>query len=308
VCSSDLNDFIKDSITTNVYPVLNLDDDPDSIFFKPLITHVVDRANEITDPITKEVLGTMETGSQLIDRVYDQNKETALGHLVTDGWLAEAQKAGYNVDLAVVNAGGLRADLQPADNGDVTYGMLGSISPFNNELYVIKTSGAHIRELLNQQYDTDGYPLLYIAGLSYTYGPSSDDNYVHQVVDMTLTDGTKVSDDGVYTVLIPDFLYNGGDNFTALEGDQLVDNLGTDLSNTVAYFKDLTQAGQKIPLDLTSHKIETNDIYNPNGSSEQVSLLAVHLNGEDGSKKTVYLDKGKTYSIKDLLELASKVN
>ncbi len=48
-------------------------------------------------------------------------KESAVGNLVTSAQLAIAKKSGYDVDFAMTNDGGIRADLKVQEDGTVTW-------------------------------------------------------------------------------------------------------------------------------------------------------------------------------------------
>src|SRR5690606_25347792 len=92
--------------------------------------------------------------------------ESALGNLIAD-----AQRWGLGTEMAFMNPGGIRADL---DAGPVTWGELYAIQPFNNPMVKLELTGEQIRRLLNQQWqsESDGSirtRFLQISGLSYTW-------------------------------------------------------------------------------------------------------------------------------------------
>ena len=62
--------------------------------------------------------------------------ETNLGDFVADAYLALAWHGGVMADIGFVNGGGIRANIEP---GDVTYGDLINVQPYNNQLCYVDT-------------------------------------------------------------------------------------------------------------------------------------------------------------------------
>lgn len=92
-----------------------------------------------------EVIGFAD--SALVSR----RPEGTLGNLIADILFKRAQSYmlesnGFPVHACVINAGGIRASLP---KGPVTVGQIYSIAPFENELVVLRISGAKMAELLN---------------------------------------------------------------------------------------------------------------------------------------------------------------
>jgi 2',3'-cyclic-nucleotide 2'-phosphodiesterase (5'-nucleotidase family) len=118
-------------------------------------------------------------------------------------------------DIAFMNPGGIRAGLP---KGNVTYGDLYAVHPFGNTITVLTMRGSLIRETLEQQWGpgSGGRPretLLFVSGLKYSYDPNGP--YGSRVRDVTLSDGSPLSDDREYLVAVNSFLAGGGDEFTA---------------------------------------------------------------------------------------------
>ena len=62
------------------------------------------------------------------------------------------RKAG--AQIAFTNQGGVRADLIPAADGSVTFGQIFAVQPFGNDLVVMTLTGAQLKALLEQQFDS----------------------------------------------------------------------------------------------------------------------------------------------------------
>jgi 5'-nucleotidase len=134
-----------------------------------------------------------------------------------------------------MNPGGVRADLVPAGDGSVTYGQIFSVQPFGNSLVVKTMTGAQIKALLEQQFNSGSNTvasprvLLPSRSLSYSYSLSAPAG--SRIGNMALN-GTAMTDGASYRVTMNSFLATGGDNFTVfnqgtdtLGGDQDVDAL-----------------------------------------------------------------------------------
>jgi len=156
-----------------------------------------------------------------ITRAATPSGESALGNLIADAqWAATAAADKGASDFAVMNPGGVRADLiVPPGGGAVNYGQLFSIQPFGNTLTVKTFTGQLVKELLESQYRQDRPRVLH---------PSAQLTYQ---VDLKQPLGQRISDirvkgqalqlDGRYRVTMNSFLATGGDAFSVF-------NRGTD--------------------------------------------------------------------------------
>lgn len=81
------------------------------------------------------------TGKRMI-----RARETSLGNIASDSiyWYLNEEK-DLNCDIAVVNGGGLRTDIEV---GDVTYKIANDVMPFGNVICLIKTKGQNIKDAL----------------------------------------------------------------------------------------------------------------------------------------------------------------
>lgn len=94
--------------------------------------------------------------------------ETNLGDFVADAYLALAWHGGVMADIGFVNGGGIRANIEP---GDVTYGDLINVQPYNNQLCYVDTLGQNILDALEADVANLPNPsggLQHVSGLAYT--------------------------------------------------------------------------------------------------------------------------------------------
>ncbi|MBC2239355.1 5'-nucleotidase C-terminal domain-containing protein [Listeria booriae] len=204
------------------------------------VRSVIDEAYALVNPVIIKPIGQMD--SAVMTRDTNADNESPLGNLITDGQREMAKKAGIAVDFAMTNNGGIRADLVgTAANGSyaVTWGAAQAVQPFGNILQVVELTGADIVEALNQQYDESEKYFLQVSGLTYTY--TKNDAGEKRVVDVKKEDGTKLDESATYRVVINDFLFGGGDSFSAFTKGKQVDVIDPDTDTFINYIQSQTK-------------------------------------------------------------------
>jgi 5'-nucleotidase len=175
-----------------------------------------------------------------IGRTAAPTGETPLGDLIADAQL-EATRAGGNAEIALMNPGGVRADLNFAQSGSegdgvVTYGEAFTVQPFNNLMQVITLTGARLDALLEQQWQSGGTVTRILqpsASLTYTMNLSQPIG--SRVSDIKIN-GTPVTDTQAIRVAANNFLVGGGDGFSVFrEGTDLWSG-PLDIDALVTYF------------------------------------------------------------------------
>ncbi|MEO3808082.1 bifunctional metallophosphatase/5'-nucleotidase [Sphaerisporangium sp. B11E5] len=151
-----------------------------------------------------------------IGRTAAPTGETPLGDLIADAQL-EATKTGGNAEIALMNPGGVRADLTFAQsgsegNGVVTYGEAFTVQPFNNLMQVVTLTGAQLDALLEQQWQGTTTRILQpSASLTYTMNLSQP---VGSRISDIKVNGTAVTATQQIRVAANNFLVGGGDGFS----------------------------------------------------------------------------------------------
>lgn len=187
----------------------------------------------IAGPLVQRVVGSLTATAT---RTQTASRESVLGNLIADAQLAATSPAGKGAaQIAFMNPGGVRADLAPAGDGSVTYGQIFAVQPFGNSLVVKTMTGAQIKAVLEQQFNSGSNTvaapkvLLPSKGFAYSYSLSAPAG--SRITGMSLN-GTAMLDGTNYRVTMNSFLATGGDNFTVfnqgtdtLGGDQDVDAL-----------------------------------------------------------------------------------
>ena len=128
------------------------------------------------------------------------NPESSLGNLFTDALFAtvDADAVIHNV------AGGLRTGL-PA--GDLQFGDVYELSPFENRVVLIDLSGAQLRKVVAEQAH-NGIRSIGFSGMKVFV--QCNDRI--KTVDIFLSDGQVVNDDDTVTIAVNDYIATGGDN------------------------------------------------------------------------------------------------
>jgi 5'-nucleotidase/UDP-sugar diphosphatase len=134
-------------------------------------------------------------------------RETNFGDFVAD-----VMREAAGADVALVNAGGVRADLGP---GEITLGDVLTALPFGNEVLVLDVPGKTLREAFElcarEKVGEGGF--LQVSGCTYKIAPAGE------LAGVTVG-GEPLDDATVYKVAMPDFMAEGGDGyamFTSLE-------------------------------------------------------------------------------------------
>ena len=177
-----------------------------------------------------------------------RNRETGIGDLCAD-----AYRYVTGADIAFVNGGGIRADIE---KGDVTFANIIALHPYGNSLYVVKTSGQHILDALEwcsrnvtTLSEKDGAAVgenggfLQVSGIKYTIDPTVKSTCVEgengefvKVAGARRISDVQVLKNGKYVALDPKGTYtlashnymlqSGGDGTNMFMKDEVVQDGG----------------------------------------------------------------------------------
>ena len=132
-------------------------------------------------------------------------------------WMADfvleegGRLAGKSVDLAIVNKGGVRADMP---KGDVTKGTIMQIFPFDNKIAVVRIEGEDLREALDVMAGRGGDGVS--KGVDVTFDPSTGKT------TRILINGKEIDPEREYLVATIDYLARGGDYMEPLTEGEMV--------------------------------------------------------------------------------------
>ena len=198
------------------------------------LTELIAEYNVFAAPIAAEVVGS--TMAAMDRNVRTPGGESTLGRLIADAQLADSVADGAGGQFALMNPGGIRANL---DAGTITHGEAFAVQPFSNIVTTMTLTGAQIEQVLEQQFTSNTGAsagslrespviLLPSTGFSYTWDASGPAG--NRVDPSTIRLGTTViSPTATYRVVVNNFLGGGGDDFPALRGGTNVTQGSDDL-------------------------------------------------------------------------------
>lgn len=136
-------------------------------------------------------------------------EESNIGNLIAD-----AYKNHFNTEIAFMNGGGIRANIE---SGDFRLRDAISILPFSNKVGAFKYSGKTIVEALEHgvsSVDKKAGRFLQVAGMEYSYNPKDE---VGSRVSNVTVNNKPIELETIYTVALPLYIKNGGDGFQMLK-------------------------------------------------------------------------------------------
>lgn len=135
-----------------------------------------------------------------------------LGNLISD-----AMRRAAGTDIALNNTGGIRASLR---EGAVTYNDAYRVLPFDNALVRVRVSGLQLRRIaevaVGERRPDD------FSGMVVDYDTAQPPG--SRVLSMVLDDGTPIEDARSYTLVVPEYIADGGGGyalFTELPTERL---------------------------------------------------------------------------------------
>ena len=194
-----------------------------------------------------DLVGSRNTGSRY--------GETPLCDLVVDGlyWYANTV-LGQNVDIAILNGGGVRTDIP---SGAITKDMLTQVMPFGNTVGIFKVTGEQLLEAMEaacQKLPSGTSALLHVAGMRYavhsdipfqstgeylcsiSYEPYYKPASIGRRVEIFSIGGKIFSTTDTYTIAANSYLMEGGDAYyTFAEGTDRIESSTTLVDATALY-------------------------------------------------------------------------
>jgi 5'-nucleotidase len=213
-------------VTASVADVVRTYDD--GVAPQPDLAGLVQTFKDRIAPVASRVVGTAAAAAT---RDVTAAGESSLGDLIAD---AQAHETG--AQLALMNPGGIRADLKA---GQLTFGDLFAVQPFDNGMVSMKLTGAQLKAILEQQFQASGDKILQVSGLKETYDTTRAEG--DRITSLTLADGTAIDPAATYSVACNSFLATGGDGFTVFKQGTDVTSFGTDVDAFEHYVESLSQ-------------------------------------------------------------------
>ncbi len=252
VSADAVNSIVENALNTPGPGVVRKDDPSQS---DPKVAKVVQQYVTASAPLANKVIGKVQG-----DLTRDQSPvgETTLGDVIADAQLASTSSASTgNAQLALMNPGGVRADLKAGDissggeaNGEVTYGEAFTVQPFGNSLVTKTMTGDMLRRTLEEQFVGCGgqavQNVLQVSStLKYKSNPTAA-NCADKIGEIKVKDEV-VTPTTSLRVTMNNFLAFGGDGFKVF--NEGTDSLGgaQDIDSFAAYLTAAGSAGLPVP-------------------------------------------------------------
>lgn len=182
------------------------------------------------DSVRKPILGVSDLYMEA------ERPESSLSNFLADLYLAQAPKYKIKkVDLAILNMGGIRNAMP---KGDVTYGDVQDISPFNNRFCVVTLRGADLLTLFGEMAKNGGEAVSGNVRLII----SPDGKLLSAKIN-----GSAVEEKRKYRIATIDYLTEGNDGMVSFKKAvkvQRTNILARDV--IVDYLKSETAAGRTV--------------------------------------------------------------
>jgi len=189
----------------------------------------VERIHEEVDGELSQIIGSTEIyldGERGNVRVH----ETNLGNLTAD-----VMRHLGDADVAMISGGSIRTSIPP---GEIIKHQVLDVNPFFNSLWMLEITGKTLRDALELSYSHHGEVFggfMQVSGIELKFDPSKE---VGSRIVSLQKDGRDIGDDDKLTLVLTDYLAQGGDGYTIFK-DLPYEVIG-DLSNAVMkYFEDI---------------------------------------------------------------------
>lgn len=208
-------------------------------------SHVVIKEHKVDSAVYKAISPYKKTHDEKMRTVIAQSEdalvkadvESTLGNFFCDAVIFETKKLlgkdSAMIDVAIFNKGGLRNSLP---KGNITIGNVFELMPFDNEVVLLKLSGAQFKDMCLKIAEKGGIP---VGGMQMIIKGTSP-------VDIMI-EGKTFDETKDYWVVTSDYLANGGDSYTFFKNPLDKKAMNILLRNMIInYCEDLTKAGQTI--------------------------------------------------------------
>ncbi|WP_180968197.1 5'-nucleotidase C-terminal domain-containing protein [Cytobacillus massiliigabonensis] len=197
-----------------------------------------DRVNEIKSEIV-----SITEGELTRDLSEGKFGVSQLGNMISDAMLERAK-----AQVAFQNAGGIRTNI---DSGEITYGEVFAVLPFDNYNVVADMTAQQIKEILEGPAE-DGWNFLSIqfGGLKVKFDETKP--LGERIVDIELTDGTPLYKEGkfaegTFKVVTNNFLSTGeGDDYFTFGEVEWTDEPDFQRELFADYLREMKKAGKTI--------------------------------------------------------------
>ena len=197
----------------------DMKDSPEDSEAAAFITEKRENANEYLNQVV---------GYSNVFLPYDKSETRKFGNSTVGKFCAYAFRKISNADFALTNGGNIRSFIP---SGPITIGHLLSISPFGDQLNLLRVTGAKLKEIVafgtrvHGNTEIGGYSI--ISGLEYTLDDSYEYPNENRIKNMKKIDNEgnfveNIDPEKEYTIILSEYLYQGGDDYGLLKDLELI--------------------------------------------------------------------------------------
>ena len=179
-------------------------------------TRMIESYELLAAPLAKRVVGKIAAP---LSRDENPAGESPIGQVVADAQLAATRAPGDGgAQLALMNPGGLRANLGAGADGSVRYEDLFAVQPFYNNLVTMTLTGAQLVEVLEAQWPAQGRArILQVSrGFGYRWDMARPPGQ-RIVPGSVMLDGQPIDAAANVRVTVNSFMAGGGDGFATFK-------------------------------------------------------------------------------------------
>ncbi|MCK8493229.1 MULTISPECIES: 5'-nucleotidase C-terminal domain-containing protein [Spirosoma] len=168
-------------------------------------------------------------------RIEKGKPDAPLNDLLTDALLQQtSQRYGKPLDCSHLNYGGIRNNLP---EGNITTGSIFEVMPFDNQVVILTLKGDMLQKMMNHFAQKNE---LVMGGLRAKI-------HEGQVSSVSFVNGRTLQPNETYTVVMSDYVANGGDDAGFLKNPVKRENIGYLVRDAlIDHFRQLGKTGQPI--------------------------------------------------------------
>lgn len=194
--------------------------------FSDMIKHTQAKQSLILDQVIAHSVNKLD-GERAVVRASESN----LGNLITDAMLHAS-----DANIALTNGGGIRASIE---EGEITIGDVITVLPFGNFIVTLEVTGEELKAAL--EVGAGGYPaahgaFAHVAGVSYTINASKIKG---ERVENVKINNEDLKLNATYILATNDFIAAGGDGYTMLADNTIINHASSLDDALIAYLKHL---------------------------------------------------------------------
>lgn len=188
------------------------------------IVAMISPNKRILDSLMNEVIAVSE------EELIKEKPNGTLNNFCADMMLQIAKQQEPSAEICIINYGGIRLSALP--KGNITIGKIYELMPFDNMIVTQKIKGNVLQEVLNYVATQGGWP---VSGIQMEIQNKKATNIK--------INGTALDNEKLYTLVVSDYIANGGDNLTMLK---TIPQNATNLIMREAFIKEIKKTHQII--------------------------------------------------------------